>query len=154
MENDIYFANDNLPEDQPLPDSDLLKAIHTYTSDFYKYSTPDQGSCAWRSMDETALIAMGFLLEEMASEALEETGDMVFVEGEEVTDTEVGPPSRRGSFSSARSRSVKRAASSGLGRPDRREDDDLIRLRSEQRRKRRRVASVSIKHSDSEGPPA
>lgn len=39
-------------------------------------------------MDETALIAMGVLMEEMARESLGETGDMVLVEGEEITDGE------------------------------------------------------------------
>ncbi|KAK2746660.1 hypothetical protein FQN57_003004 [Myotisia sp. PD_48] len=86
MENDHYFANKEIPLDQSLPDSDLLKAIHLYTSELYEYNTDDKGLSAWRSMDETALIALGFLLEELSTDALEETGDMVFVEGEEVTD--------------------------------------------------------------------
>lgn len=34
-------------------------------------------------MDETALLAMGILLEEAAAEALGETGDLVFVEGDD-----------------------------------------------------------------------
>ena len=35
-------------------------------------------------MDETALIAMGILLEEMAKESLGKTGDLVLVEGEAI----------------------------------------------------------------------
>ncbi len=35
-------------------------------------------------MDETALLAVGILLEEAAEEVLGEKGDMVFVEGEEL----------------------------------------------------------------------
>ncbi|WEW59750.1 hypothetical protein PRK78_005230 [Emydomyces testavorans] len=90
-EDDIYFANEHLPPDQTLPDSDLLKAIHTYTSDFYSNATVDHGRSVWSSMDETALLAMGILLEETTTEALGKTGDMVFVEGEEaVDDTEPG----------------------------------------------------------------
>lgn len=37
----------------------------------------------WKSMDETALLAMGILLEEATREVLGETGDLVFTEGEE-----------------------------------------------------------------------
>lgn len=39
------------------------------------------------SMDETALLAVGILLEEAAEEVLGEKGDMVFVEGEEMDKT-------------------------------------------------------------------
>lgn len=38
----------------------------------------------YQSMDETALIAMGILLEEMAQESLGETGDLILVEEEEI----------------------------------------------------------------------
>jgi hypothetical protein len=77
-----YDADEELPSDQRLPDSDLLKAIHAYASDFYSMATPDQGRCDFRSMNETALLAMGVLLEEAAVEVLGETGDMVLVEPE------------------------------------------------------------------------
>ena len=39
-------------------------------------------------MDETALLAMGILLEEAAKEILGESGDLVFVEGDEVDSSE------------------------------------------------------------------
>lgn len=89
MEDDFYFANEKLPEDANdgkglLPDSDLLKAVHAYSSDFYASTTTEHGKVDWSSMDETALLAIGILLEEAAAEALGETGDMVFVEGEKV----------------------------------------------------------------------
>jgi hypothetical protein len=45
-------------------------------------------------MDETALIAMGILMEEMAKESLGETGDLVLVEGEEIRSDEDLPESR------------------------------------------------------------
>jgi hypothetical protein len=80
---DFYFANEDLPESQNLPESDLLKAIHAYTSNQYTCTTSNKGLSDWRSLDETALIAMGILLEEAAQEALGETGDLMFVEGEE-----------------------------------------------------------------------
>ncbi|KAI1970178.1 hypothetical protein LOZ55_006613 [Ophidiomyces ophidiicola] len=103
-EDDIYFANRHLPPDQTLPDSDLLKTLHTYTSDLYASMTSDNGHAGWLSMDETALIALGILLEETATEALGETGDMVFVEGEEVTDGEAsGYESEAKSLSKGRS---------------------------------------------------
>lgn len=85
-----------------IPDGDLLKALHTYSSDFYA-RMPDprfkdrrsrgdgeesfeamkarlKGCQDFRSMDETALLAMGVLMEEMISESLGETGDLAFVE--------------------------------------------------------------------------
>ncbi len=80
-ESDFYFASESLPS-QALPDSDLLKALHCYASDFYSHATVDGGRGDWRSMDETALLAMGVLMEEVCRETLGESGDMVFTEGE------------------------------------------------------------------------
>lgn len=80
-ETDFYFANELLP-DNILPNSDLLKALHCYTSDFYARTTPDEGKGNYRSMDETALLALGILCEESCRETLGETGDLVFTEGE------------------------------------------------------------------------
>lgn len=65
-----------------MPDSELLKAVHAYTSDFYSIRTEDKGKCDFRSLDETALIALGVLLEEISGQVLGETGDMVLVEPE------------------------------------------------------------------------
>ncbi|KAI9724503.1 MAG: hypothetical protein M1812_000571 [Candelaria pacifica] len=81
-ENDIYFASSNLLPHQKLPESDLLKAIHTYASDFYERATKNV-SLDHRSLDETALIALGILLEEATGECLGQTGDLAFVEGED-----------------------------------------------------------------------
>ncbi|KAF3929032.1 hypothetical protein ABW20_dc0102047 [Dactylellina cionopaga] len=63
-----------------LPDSDLLKAVHAYASEFYTAKGWD--GIAGRSMDESALIAIGVLLEEWCKEMIGENGDMVFVEKE------------------------------------------------------------------------
>ncbi|KAI9779322.1 MAG: hypothetical protein M1839_007430 [Geoglossum umbratile] len=79
-EADLYFANEDLPPTSKLPGSDLLKAIHTYASDFY---ARNGGTHDWRSMDETALLAMGVLLEEAGAGALGRTGDLAFVEEEQ-----------------------------------------------------------------------
>ena len=75
-ENDIYFAARHLRHDQLLPDSDLLKTIHAYSSDFYAAvgARVDRGGIEFWSLDETALLALGILLEEVASEALGKTG--------------------------------------------------------------------------------
>ena len=84
QEEDVYSADRHLSEQQRLPDSDLLKAIHTYASDFYAKTTTNRGAVANESLDETALLGLGILLEEMAGHVLGETGDLAFVEGEEV----------------------------------------------------------------------
>jgi len=77
---DVYFADENLEPDQKLPGSELLRAVHAYASDFYSVATEDRGKCDFRSLDETALVALGILLEEAAVNVLGETGDMVLVE--------------------------------------------------------------------------
>lgn len=65
-----------------MPDSELLKAVHAYASDYYNMQTEERGQSDYRSLDETALIALGVLLEEAAIQVLGETGDMVLVEPE------------------------------------------------------------------------
>lgn len=85
---DFYWAERNLGHNRSLPDSELLKAIHTYASDFYDHATIDKRQGDFRSMDETALLALGILLEEAAKETLGATGDLAFVEGEEEDDGE------------------------------------------------------------------
>lgn len=81
-EDDIYWADRLLTDNQKLPESDLLKAIHAYASDFYGRAVKGKGMVDFESLDETALFAVGMLMEEMAGEVLGETGDMAFVEGE------------------------------------------------------------------------
>lgn len=96
-ETDFYFAHESLPQDCPLPDSDFLTATHAYCADFYDRATVNRGRHDYRTMDETALIAMGVLLEEMAKESLGETGDLVLVEGEDVEDGQLPHFQRAGS---------------------------------------------------------
>lgn len=79
---DVYFADESLRPEQKLPDSELLKAIHAYASDFYGINAEDGGKGDFKSLDETALIALGILLEEAAIQILGETGDMVLTEPE------------------------------------------------------------------------
>ncbi|KAL9028207.1 MAG: hypothetical protein Q9196_003398 [Gyalolechia fulgens] len=81
-EDDFYWAHENLdPEKQQLPDSDLLKAVHAYASDFYGKILGEEVRVSWGSLDETALMALGVLLEEEMERLLGATGDLVFVEG-------------------------------------------------------------------------
>ena len=70
-ENDVYFADrhlDQAKELQRLPDSDLLKALHAYASDFYARASEGRGEHDWESLDETALLALGILIEEAAAQ--------------------------------------------------------------------------------------
>jgi hypothetical protein len=90
-EKDIYYSHERLAQGgrDALPDSDMLKAIHSYSSHFYCAMVPgDRGdvglgqtSIDEQSMDETALLAFGMLLEEAGREALGRRGDLVFTEG-------------------------------------------------------------------------
>lgn len=90
-EDDIYWANRNLKEHQVLPDTDLLKAVHVYASDYYDRALGSQGHVSFESMDETALLAVGILLEEAAEYVLGTTGDLALVEGEPISDHEDDP---------------------------------------------------------------
>ncbi|KAK3677725.1 hypothetical protein LTR78_002575 [Recurvomyces mirabilis] len=79
-EDDVYEADRHLQPDQKLPDSDLLKAVHAYVADFYKANPDSPNSLDERSMDETALLAIGILLEEASAMSLGKTGDLALVE--------------------------------------------------------------------------
>lgn len=83
-EYDVYNAHERHLPQGALPGSDLLKAIHVYTSGFYgalaRKNRPRLGgrNVDERSMDETALLAFGILLEEAGREVLGRRGDLVF----------------------------------------------------------------------------
>ncbi|KAF2749261.1 hypothetical protein M011DRAFT_302614 [Sporormia fimetaria CBS 119925] len=79
-ESDHYFAHTRIPSSQRLPEGDLLDAIHGYISHYYQRSVRNVNQKVWKCMDETALIALGILLEESAREVLGDTGDLVFTE--------------------------------------------------------------------------
>ncbi|KAL2159085.1 hypothetical protein VTH06DRAFT_2844 [Thermothelomyces fergusii] len=95
-EYDIYWASDDLPSagHGSLPDSDLLRSIHSYASKFYETATARLGprcvvgtrNIDERSMDESALLAFGILLEEASREALGKRGDVVFTEASEANE--------------------------------------------------------------------
>lgn len=130
-ETDFYFAHESLPPTCPLPNSELLESIHAYSADFYNHATIDRGQDDYQSMDETALIAMGILLEELAKESLGETGDLVLVEGEEISDGE-RLPSTRHRRRMNRKRESSTMVSSG---------DDLDNVVKRRRTKRLRLMS-------------
>ncbi len=89
-EHDIYWANEDFPDAgrHYLPDGSLLKSVHGYASRFYAATAARLGPrCTVgtrivdeRSMDETAMLAFGILLEEAAREPLGKRGDLVFTE--------------------------------------------------------------------------
>ncbi|KAH7132137.1 hypothetical protein B0J11DRAFT_414002, partial [Dendryphion nanum] len=79
-EEDVYFAHNSLTPDQKLPNTDLLRALHAYISEFYGRSEARVSQKVWKSMDETALIALGILMEETVKEILGNTGDLAFLE--------------------------------------------------------------------------
>ncbi|KAF3058685.1 hypothetical protein GL218_05359 [Daldinia childiae] len=87
-EKDIYHAHEELRDGGrgTLPESDMLKAVHSYSSHFYAALATTRGETDTRnideqSMDETALLAFGILLEEASRNTLGKTGDLVFTEG-------------------------------------------------------------------------
>jgi hypothetical protein len=76
---DPYDWIRQLPPEVKLPESELLEALHIYASDFF--SMVKAGRRNYRSLDGTALLALGILLEELASESVGNNGDLVFTEG-------------------------------------------------------------------------
>lgn len=99
-EHDIYYSHEReLPHGGrgSLPESDLLKAVHGYSSRFYdslhrgnihRIIRRRRGNVDAHSMDETALLALGILLEEAGKDVLGKRGDLVFTEGMEEEEDE------------------------------------------------------------------
>lgn len=112
QEDDFYRADRNLNSGS-LPDSDLLKVIHSFSSDYYHCTTIDQGQSDAKSLDASALLAIGILLEESAVNILGTDGDLAFVEGLTV---EAAPAEMTRSDSE---RKPSRVASVGSGRSSR-----------------------------------
>lgn len=71
-EADIYFATRwGLEGDSELPDSGLVEALHRYAADFYARTGGEE---AYWSLDETALLALGMLIEEAVAEEIGDDG--------------------------------------------------------------------------------
>ncbi|KAF2405470.1 hypothetical protein EJ06DRAFT_468074 [Trichodelitschia bisporula] len=82
-EDDVYSrAYRQLDRPEQIPESDLTKALHQYASDFYSLSKLKHREVSYGSLDETAMLAMGILIEEAAEMALGETGHSSLIEGE------------------------------------------------------------------------
>ncbi|KAI0012337.1 hypothetical protein F4779DRAFT_85919 [Xylariaceae sp. FL0662B] len=103
-EKDIYYVHERLPDGGRgvLPDGDMVKAVHSYAGHFYAALAARRRDgrrvrdVDERSMDETALLAFGILLEEAGREVLGSRGDLVFTEGVEVDgDARQGEEGRR-----------------------------------------------------------
>ena len=84
-EDDLYSADRRLGPGQKLPDSDLLKALHAYASEYYSVLAGND-DLNFKSLDETALLALGVLVEEAATAALRETGHLALVEPSDEAD--------------------------------------------------------------------
>lgn len=80
---------DKLPPDNPtnqkmkypknkFPDNDLLTALHAYASDKYIHM-PGKVHRAFVSMDESALLAFGILMEELSRDAVGQKGDITML---------------------------------------------------------------------------
>lgn len=54
--------------------------MHAYASDHYSEAPATTATKDFKSLDETALLAMGILMEEAAAAALDETGELALVE--------------------------------------------------------------------------
>lgn len=89
--------------------------MHAYAADYFEYATADNGQDDHRTMDETALLAMGILIEELATEELGDTGDLVLVEGQGLSEDEkdIDIESDTTTHSAARAPRRKRANSKG-----------------------------------------
>ena len=113
-ETDYYNAHARLPPNQQLPSGELLSAIHAYVSKLYSRNAQGDPRPVWKCMDETALIALGILMEETAREALGETGDFAFVEAADEEEEMLLDPQRGNAAAeagSSKSEEVARAAS-------------------------------------------
>ncbi|KAL1624958.1 hypothetical protein SLS54_003683 [Diplodia seriata] len=82
-EDDVYFADRYLAPHQRLPDSDLLKALHAHSSEVYAQAYGRHARRLYRSLDETALLALGILVEEAATGFFDETGALKLEKTEE-----------------------------------------------------------------------
>ncbi|KAI9375198.1 hypothetical protein BJX61DRAFT_192441 [Aspergillus egyptiacus] len=140
-ETDRYFAHESLSPNCPLPSSELLESIHTYTADFYDQAVRE-GRANNYSMNGQSLLFMGILLEELAKESLGETGDLALVEGDNM-------PSEDESTRAGR-RTRRKRANSGLSSiyASSGEDLDSVVKRMKPSKKRRLARRASTTDMD------
>ena len=87
----------------------------------------------FESMDETALLALGILLEEMAEYVLGDTGDLAFAEGEQIEEEVVNDCSHDNAKGKGREMLEPSTAASGATTPTR--GSDVESRRTPKRRK-------------------
>ncbi|RDW81242.1 uncharacterized protein DSM5745_04799 [Aspergillus mulundensis] len=142
-ETDTYFAHESLSSDRPLPSSELLEAIHSYTADFYDQAVRPNGRANHYSMNGRSLMFMGILLEELARESLGETGDLALVEGDTMpTDDEATSRPRKKGRKRATSLSSMYASSG--------EDLDTVVKRKKRNKRPRLTRRTSTTDIDTE----
>ncbi|KAL5050579.1 hypothetical protein BDW71DRAFT_103407 [Aspergillus fruticulosus] len=143
-ETDRYFAHESLPPDCPLPSTELLESIHSYTADFYDQAVSANGRANHYSMNGKSLLFMGVLLEELAKESLGDTGDLALVEGDNIlTDDESTTRFRKRKGRKRANSLTSMYASSG-------EDLDSVVKRKKRYKKRRLTRRASITDIDTE----
>lgn len=136
---------DFVSPDTRLPRSDLLEAIHSYSSHFYANAVDRSKDFA--SMNETALIAMGILLEEFANHSLGRTGDLVLVERDDEDESDLESvvsavsTGSRASRARKRSNSVRSRGASGISSAE--ESAASSRTKVKRNKKRARLGSAS-----------
>ncbi|EED16537.1 GAJ protein, putative [Talaromyces stipitatus ATCC 10500] len=108
------WIDENSLDGVPLPSSDMLEAIQSYAGHFYANTVDSRRTEHFSSMDGTALIAMGVLLEEMTEELLGQTGDMVLVEREDDSNDDLGYYASEASISSVHTGRVSRKRSASV----------------------------------------
>jgi hypothetical protein len=123
----------------------LLKTIHAYASDFYANATSNGGKSDWKSLDETALLAMGILLEEAAVEALGKTGDLALVEAAADDDDR---PSRTGRSGRQSGKALKRGVVERSQSARSRASQSRSRSRSVKRQRSGSLVSTRSSRSD------
>jgi len=76
-----HLQQDFFNPDPNLPNRGLVMALRAYASNFYARAIPGGGEIDYCSMDTSALLAIGKLLEATVETIIGETGDLAFVEG-------------------------------------------------------------------------
>jgi hypothetical protein len=99
-------------------------------------------------MDETALLAMGILLEEMAKESLGETGDLVLVEVAEDIDVSEGDsvPSQGDNSNRRKRSSTNRSTVHAIFR----EESRTVRRKASRKRKKVRLDNSAPETTEGE----
>ena len=107
-------TREQLPEQ--LPSGELLEVLHYYTSK--KVSESQRSRRCERSLDETALLAFGMLIEEWADELTDKTTALMFAEGVENFDEELDHGSSANSENENRSEMEIESSTEGSNESD------------------------------------